>query len=60
MEALPTFPSPSVAPNFAHHNGDEVFPCPGTPWCYAEAGLVVYGQELASLYPARVHSNIGH
>jgi len=37
MEAVPTFLIPSVAPNFAHYNGDEVFPCPGTPWRYAQA-----------------------
>jgi hypothetical protein len=59
-EALPTFLSPSVAPNFVHHNDDEVFPCPGTRWHRAEAVLVVFGQELASPYAARVHSSIGH
>jgi hypothetical protein len=37
-----------------------VFPCPGTQWHHAQAVLVVYGQELASTYPARVHSNIDH
>jgi purine nucleoside permease len=26
----------------------------------AQAVLVVYGEEPASRYPARVHSNIGH
>ena len=59
-EDVLTFPSPSVAPDFARHNGDEVFPCPGAQWHNAQAVLVVYGNELASPYPARVRSNVGH
>ena len=59
-KAVPTFPSPSVAPGFAHHNGDEVFPCPGTQQHHAQAVLVVCSQELASTYPARMHSSSGH
>jgi hypothetical protein len=59
-EDMPTPPSPNVAPDFAHHDGDEVLHCPGAKWHHAPAVLVVYSKEPSSPYAARVSSNIGH
>jgi hypothetical protein len=39
---------PNVAPDFAHHDGDEVLHYPGAKWHYAPAVLVVYSEEPAS------------
>jgi hypothetical protein len=47
---VPTLLNPSVAPDFAHHDGDEVLRCPGAKWHHAPAVLVVYGEEPASPY----------
>ena len=55
---VPTPPSPNNAPDFAHHNVDEALHCPGAKWHHAQAVLVVYGEWLASSYPARECSNI--
>jgi hypothetical protein len=49
-EDVPTFSSPNVAPDFAHHDGDGVLHCPGAKWHHAPAVLVVYGEELAFPY----------
>jgi hypothetical protein len=43
---VPTLLSPIVAPDLAHHDGDEVLRCPGAKWHHAPAVLVVYGEEL--------------
>jgi hypothetical protein len=59
-EDVPTPPSPNVAPDFAHHDGDEVLRCPGAKWHHVPAVLVVYSEEPASPYPARMSSNMGH
>jgi hypothetical protein len=59
-EDVPTPASPNVTPDFALHEGDEVLHCPGAKWYHAPAVLVVYGEEPASRYPARVSSNMGH
>jgi hypothetical protein len=47
---MPTPPSSNVAPDFAHHDDDEVLCCPGAKWHHAPAVLVVYGEEPASPY----------
>jgi hypothetical protein len=39
---MPTILSPNVAPDIAHHDGDEVLRCPGAKWHHAPAVLVVY------------------
>jgi hypothetical protein len=57
---VPTPPSPNVAPDFAHHDGDEMLRCPGAKWHHAPKVLVVYGKEPSSPYAARVSSNMGH
>jgi hypothetical protein len=57
---VPTPPSPFVAPEFAHHNGDEVLNCPGAKWHHVQAVLIIYSEQPASPYPARVRSNNGH
>jgi hypothetical protein len=49
-EDVPTLLSPNVAPDFAHHDGDEVLRCPGAKWHHTPAFLVVYGEEPASPY----------
>jgi hypothetical protein len=49
-EDVPTLLSPNVAPDFAHHDGDEVLRCPGAKWYHAAAVLVVYDEEPASPY----------
>jgi hypothetical protein len=49
-EVVPTLLSPNVAPDFAHHDGDEVLRCPGAKWHHAPAVLVVHGEEPASPY----------
>jgi hypothetical protein len=59
-EDVPALPSPNVAPDFAHHDGNEVLCCSGAKWHHTPAVLVVYGKEPASPYPARVSSNMGH
>jgi len=58
-QCVPTHPSPDVAPDFAHHD-TEVLHCHGAKWHHAQAVMVVYGEEPASPYPARVRNNIGH
>ena len=45
-EDVPTLLSPNVAPDFAHHDGDEVLRCPGAKWHHAPAVLVVYGKII--------------
>ena len=55
---VPTPPSPSVPPDFAHHDGDKVLHRPGAKLHHAQA-LHVCGEQPASPYPARVRSNIG-
>ena len=45
---MPPPPSPNIALEFAHHNGDEVLNCPGAKWHLAQAFLVVYSEEPAS------------
>jgi hypothetical protein len=59
-EDVPTPPSPNVAPDFAHYDGDEMLLCPGAKWHHTPAVLVVYGKEPSSPYAARVSRNIGH
>lgn len=59
-EDVPRPPSPSVASDFAHHDGNEVLHCSGAKCHHTSAVLVVCGKELASLYPARVSSYMGH
>jgi hypothetical protein len=56
---VPTPPSPNVAPDFAHHDGDEVLHS-GEKWHHAPTDLVVYSEEPASPYPVGVSSNMGH
>jgi len=56
---VPTHPSPGVGADFAHHD-TEVFHCPGAKLHNAQAILVIYGEALASPYPARVCTIIGH
>jgi len=41
-EDVPTPPSPTFAPYFAHHVGNEALHCPGAKWHNAQAVLVVY------------------
>jgi hypothetical protein len=55
---VPTPPNPSVAPTFAHCVGSEVLHLSGAKGHHAQAVLVVYGEEPASLYTARVRSNV--
>ena len=57
---VPTPPSTNVAPDFGHHNDDKLLHCPGAKWHHVQAVLVVYSEQPASPYSARVHSNIGH
>jgi hypothetical protein len=52
-------PSP-IATGFASHDGDEELFYPGAKLQHTPALLDVYGKELASPYPAKVSSNIGH
>jgi hypothetical protein len=59
-EDVPTLLSPNIAPDFAHHDGNEVLRCPGAKWHHAPADLAVYDKEPSSPYAARVSSNIGH
>jgi len=47
-----TPPSPSVAPDFAHHDGDEELHCPGAKLHHVQAVLVVYSEQPASPYLA--------
>ena len=56
---VPTPLSHNNALDFAHHNVDEMLHCPGATWHHAQEVLVVYGEWLASFYPARECSNIG-
>jgi len=42
-------PPPNIAPDFAHHNGEELLHCPGAIWCHAQSLLVVYGEEPQSI-----------
>ena len=53
-------PSAPTLHRFAHRDLDEVLHCPGAKWHHAPAVLVVCGELLDSLYPARVCSSIGH
>jgi hypothetical protein len=46
---MPTPPNPSVAPDFAHHDGVELFHYLGAKWHHAHAVLVVYGEQPASV-----------
>jgi hypothetical protein len=55
---VPTPSNPSVAPTYAHCNGSEVMHLPGVQCHHAQAVLVVYSEEPASLYPARVHGSV--
>ena len=59
LSHVPTPPSRNVAPDFTHHSSD-VLHCPGAKWHHAQAVLVVYVEEPASPYTAKVCSNIGH
>jgi len=58
-EDVPTPPSPKVAADFAHHDGDGVLHYPAAKRHHAQVVQVVYSEEPASSHPARVHSNIG-
>jgi hypothetical protein len=49
-EDVPTLLSPNVAPDFAHHDGDEMLRCPGAKWHHAPAVLVVYGEDGKSVW----------
>jgi hypothetical protein len=49
-EDVPTPPNPNIAPDFVHHDGDDLLRCPGAKWHHAPAVLVVYGEEPASTY----------
>jgi hypothetical protein len=44
-EDVQTPPSPNIAPEFAHHDGDEVLRCPGAKWHHTPAVLVVYSED---------------
>ena len=57
-KGVPTPSNPNVAPTFAHHNGSEVMHLSGAKCHHAQAFLVVYSEEPASLYPSRVRSNV--
>jgi len=50
-ENVPTHPSPIIAPDYAHYDGNEKLHCPGAK---CSAVLVVYGEELVSPYSASV------
>ena len=56
---VPKSPSTNAAADLANHDGDETLNCHGATWHHVQAVLVVYDKQLASSYPARVHSNIG-
>jgi len=53
-------PPGPTAPGFASHVGDEELYYPAAKLQHTPALLAVYGKELASPYPAKVSSNIGH
>jgi hypothetical protein len=55
---VPTPLNLNVAPTFEHCDGSEVLYLPRATCHHAQAVLVVYGEEPASLYPARVYSNV--
>jgi hypothetical protein len=44
-EDVPAPPSPKVAADFAHHDGDGVLHYPAAKWHHAQAVQVVYSEE---------------